>query len=232
MSLKPVTTLFMLISVDGKISTGDLDLLDFDQDLPKIKGVKEGLHQYYDLEKKTDYYSLNSGRVQEKMGVNKKKEAVTKIPVNFIVIDNKPHLNAVGVNYFLKRGKKLFLITTNKNHPAFKIKEKENLEIIFYAKKINFHDLFLKFKQKFKIPRITIQTGGELNSEFLRSGLIDRLSLVVAPVLVGGNTTASLVGGKSLHTIKELSNIRALKLKKCTVLKNSYLHLQYDVLNN
>ncbi len=49
--IKPETTLFLLISVDGKISTGDTDEMDVDKDYPKIKGIKEGLYQYYDLEK-------------------------------------------------------------------------------------------------------------------------------------------------------------------------------------
>ena len=69
---RPVTTLFMLMSVDGKISTGATDALDFDQDFPTIAGVKEGLQQYYDIEQTTDLWSFNTGRVQAKMGVNEK----------------------------------------------------------------------------------------------------------------------------------------------------------------
>ena len=36
---RPITTLFMLMSVDGKISTGATDDLDIDKDFPKIAGV-------------------------------------------------------------------------------------------------------------------------------------------------------------------------------------------------
>jgi len=46
---RPETTLFLLSSVDGKISTGDTDAMDTDTDYLRIKGVKEGLHQYYDI---------------------------------------------------------------------------------------------------------------------------------------------------------------------------------------
>jgi len=35
----------MLTSLDGKISTGENDKRDFDKDLKKIKGIKEGLQQ-------------------------------------------------------------------------------------------------------------------------------------------------------------------------------------------
>ena len=37
---RPITTLFMLMSVDGKISPGATDDLDFDKDLPHIPGGK------------------------------------------------------------------------------------------------------------------------------------------------------------------------------------------------
>lgn len=58
--IKPITTLFMLMSVDGKISTGAVDELDIDREFPRINGVKEGIYQYYEIEKTTDLWSLNS----------------------------------------------------------------------------------------------------------------------------------------------------------------------------
>ncbi len=228
---KPETTLFMLTSVDGKISTGDTDVLDVDKDFPKIAGVKEGLHQYYDLEKQTDFFSLNSGRVQAKIGVNDRTGKVENIPVNFIIIDNKPHLALSGVDYFLKRGKKLFLVTTNKNHPAYERKNAENIEIIFFEKEIDFANLFSKLKNEFGCDRLTIQTGGTLNAILLRNGLIDHVSIIIAPALIGGRDTAALIDGESLHTTDELFKIKALKLIKSDLLENSYIYLQYDVLN-
>ena len=58
--IKPITTLFMLMSVDGKISTGAVDELDVDREFPRINGKKEGVYQYYEIEKTTDLWSLNS----------------------------------------------------------------------------------------------------------------------------------------------------------------------------
>lgn len=93
MNNRPITTLFMIESLDGKISTGNNDNLDADKDFCRIDGVKEGLNQYYEIECTTDYFSLNTGRVMAKIGVNDKKEYHNKVDVNFIILDNKPHLN-------------------------------------------------------------------------------------------------------------------------------------------
>ena len=229
MTNRPFTTLFMLMSVDGKISTGNTDELDVDQDLPKIKGVREGLGQYYELEQTTDLYSLNSGRVLAKIGANRPQKNIPKLPVSFLIIDNKPHLNRVGVDNFLQKSKTLFIITTNENHPAFKRQEAPNLKIIYFKDEIDFVDLFHKLKQEHGIKHLTIQTGGTLNAVFLRHKLIDRLSLVVAPVLIGGQDTATLIDGQSLTTLDELKYIKALRLIKVKKLKHSYLHLEYEV---
>lgn len=228
----PKTTLFLIESLDGKISTGDVDELDVDKDFKRIVGVKEGLHQYYDLEKRTDRVSFNSGRVQAKVGVNQRTWGKDRDDVGFVVVDNKPHLDKNGIEYFAKRSENFYLITTNKNHPAFGMKDKyPTMHILFYEDKIDFVDVFQRLKKEFDVERITIQTGGTLNAEFLKLGLIDQVSIVVAPVLIGGKNTQSLIGGESFRNEADLMKIKALKLVKNETLKNSYIHLVYKVIN-
>lgn len=229
---RPVTTLFMIESLDGKISTGDVDELDVDKDFKRIVGVKEGLHQYYELEQQTDLFSLNTGRVMAKIGVNVRTKEPTKMEASFIIIDNKPHLTEQGVEYLAKWVKTLYLVTTNKNHPAYSLQDKhKNIVIIYFEGEINLSELLGKLKREHQVDRITIQSGGTLNSHWLREKLIDHVSIVVAPCLIGGSNTQSLIGGESLHIEEDLKHIKALKLVKCDVLKDSYLHLTYDVIN-
>ena len=228
---KPETTLFMLMSVDGKISTGNIDDRDVDKDFPKIIGIKEGLKQYYDIEQTTDLFSMNSGKVMAKVGANIQKENVHKTPVSFIIIDNKPHLNNVGIEYFIKKSKTFFLVTNNKNHPVFQYKNIENLHIIFYENKIDFKDLFEQLNIKYGIKSMTIQTGGTLNSVLLREKLIDKLSIVVAPALIGGKETSTLIDGESLRTFEDIRKIKALKLIENKTLNDSYINLKYEIIN-
>lgn len=220
----------MIESLDGKISTGDVDELDVDKDFSRIAGVKEGLHQYYVLEKQTDRVSLNSGRVQAKVGANERSWDKGSDDVSFVVVDNKPHLDKQGTEYFARRSNHFYLITTNKDHPAFSLQNQyQTMHILFYEQHIDFVDVFHRFKQEFGVDKMTIQTGGTLNAELLRLGLIDRVSIVIAPCLIGGKNTQSLIGGESLHKQEDLKNIKALRLFKCDVLKDSYIHLQYEV---
>ncbi len=223
---RPITTLFMLMSVDGKISTGASDDLDVDKDFPKIAGVCEGLHQYYEIEQTTDLWSLNSGRVQAKLGANTKKMP-DKTPVSFVIIDNM-HLDENGIRYFCALSKNFVLITSNEKHPAFNIKE-ENFHII-HQKELSLINALIKLKSEYGCERITIQTGGTLNGLFLREKLFDYVDIVVAPVLIGGKDTSTLIDGKSLFSQSELSKLGVLKLQECVILENSYLRLRYEVI--
>lgn len=230
MNEKPINTLFMLMSLDGKINSGSSDELDVDRDWCKIDGVKEGISQYYDIEKTTDWHSLNTGKVMAKIGVNDRKEKPNKIECRFIIIDNKPHLNENGIEYLCNWVEVLYLVTTNKNHPAYKLKDKfENLEILYYEN-IDLKKLMKDLKEKYNVERITIQSGGTLNGEFLRENLIDYVNIVIAPILVGGKDTTTLIDGKSITKVEELNKLKVLELLECNVLENSYIQLKYKVI--
>ena len=222
---RPVTTLFMLMSVDGKISTGATDEFDVDCDFPQIEGVKEGLRQYYEIEQTTDLWSFNTGRVQAKMGVNE-KELPEKTPVSFVVYDNR-HLTGHGVRYFCAKSKEFVLITTNPMHPAFEEKE-DNLHIIL-QKRLDLEAALCTLREEYGCERLTVQSGGTVNSIYLREKLFDYVDIVVAPILIGGKDTSTLIDGKSLMSKDELSGLGVLKLIDCKPLQDSYVRMRYQV---
>ena len=228
---RPETTLFLMQSLDGKISTGEVDERDQEIDFPKIKGIKDGNYQYYDLLLKTDRHALISGKVLAKIGVNFRNRVDNYKDVNLIIIDRKPHLTKNGMNYLINSFKSIFIVTNNKNHPAFKISNENELNIIYYPNEINIEELFGKLKQDYKIEKVSIQSGGTLNSLFLKHKIIDHISIIIAPCLVGGKDTPTSIDGVAPQTNDDLFNIKALELKKCEILKYSYIYLYYDVIN-
>ena len=220
----------MLESLDGKISSGSSDNLDADKDFCKIDGVKEGLHQYYELEQETDVFSLNTGRVMAKIGVNDRKEYHEKIDVvTFVIIDNKPHLNENGIDYLCHWVGKLLLVTTNKNHIAYSLKDKyDNLEILYYET-LGLTQLLEDLYSKYNAENLTIQSGGTLNGMFVRNKLIDFVNIVIAPIIVGGKDVATLVDGESITNENELNKLMPLELMECNKLEDSYIQLKYKV---
>ena len=118
------------------------------------------------------------------------------------------------------------MITTNAKHPAFQITD-NNLHII-YGELLP--DALIRLKSECGCERLTVQSGGTINGLFLREKLIDFVDIVVAPVLIGGKETSTLIDGTSLVSADELSKIGVLKLIDCVVLQNSYIRLRYQVI--
>lgn len=151
-----------------------------------------------------------------------------KTPVSFVLLDNT-HMTEHGVQYFCARSKEFVLITTNKNHPAFNIKV-DNLHII-YQENLSLEDALIELKKNHGCERITIQSGGTVNGMFLREKLFDYVDIVVAPVLIGGKETSTLVDGVALTKENELDKLGVLSLIGCDVLENSYIRLRYKVVS-
>jgi 2,5-diamino-6-(ribosylamino)-4(3H)-pyrimidinone 5'-phosphate reductase len=225
---RTVNTLFMLMSLDGKISNGPGDDLDVDKDWKNIDGLKEGLQQYYDIEQTTDLFSLNSGKVQAKIGVNEPQALPEKTEVTFIVIDNKPHLNAHGIEFFSHLSKRTIIATTNSEYADYGF---DNVDVLQYEEPLDFGDLFVRLKRDYGAEKVTIQTGGTLNGIFLREKLIDYVNIVIAPVLVGGSDTPTVADGQSITSVSELQALGVLELLECRQLENSYVNLRYRVVS-
>lgn len=225
---RPITTLFMLMSVDGKISTGSSDDRDFDSDLLLFNETSDGLQQYYNIEQTTDEWTLCTGKTQAKIGVNNSGFKYNKVGASIVVIDNN-HLTEAGVRNLLGKYLEVVLFTTNRNHPARHV-ESSHLSMHVFLE-LSAEKILSTMSSEHGCNRITIQSGCYTNSEFVRAHLIDFVDIVVAPVIVGGVRTPSLVGGESFTTVDDLKDLAFLELDKCDVLNNNYVRLRYKVIN-
>ena len=114
--------------------------------------------------------------------------------------------------------------------PAFKRKRHPVFLCFVNQKELSLENALTALKSEHGCERITVQTGGTLNGLFLREKLFDYVDIVVAPILIGGKDTSTLIDGESLFSQSELSKLGALKLQECVVLENSYLRLRYEVI--
>ena len=55
-----------------------------------------------------------------------------------------------------------------------------------------------------------------MNRLFLRNKLIDYVDIVVAPVLVGGKDTSTLIDGELITTVEKLNKLGVMELIDCT----------------
>lgn len=152
---------------------------------------------------------------------------------NYIVsIDTKGILKW-SANYLAKKGRP-------KAHVIEVLTEEVSDDYLAYLRGFNISYVFAgegeldcglllkKLKQKFSIKRLMIAGGGKINWSFLQQGLIDELSVIIAPVVDGSSTAASIFekseffsgGTAAAFKLKEVKQIEGGSLWLCYVPEN------------
>ena len=61
--------------------------------------------------------------------------------------------------------------------------------------------------------------------------IFDYVDIVVAPVLIGGKDTSTLIDGSSILSENDLNKLGVLRLISCDLLENYYIRLKYKVVS-
>lgn len=89
---------------------------------------------------------------------------------------------------------------------------------------VNLKELFLTL-EKMGMTKVLVEGGGELNWSLLRLGMVDELTVTVAPKIAGGRLATTFVEGDGFDQISE--GIK-LKLKRVERKKSGELVLHYS----
>jgi diaminohydroxyphosphoribosylaminopyrimidine deaminase/5-amino-6-(5-phosphoribosylamino)uracil reductase len=76
---------------------------------------------------------------------------------------------------------------------------------------------------------VLVEGGGEINGALLKAGLLDKILLFFAPILIGGKGALNLVGGKGIDFLKDAYrvDIAGVKRFKQDIYLEGYVHRDY-----
>ena len=60
------------------------------------------------------------------------------------------------------------------------------------------------------VTSVLIEGGGGLNASTLRAGIVDKVVLFLAPLIIGGESSPGVVGGPGIKSLKQALNIKGL----------------------
>ncbi|NHT75783.1 riboflavin biosynthesis pyrimidine reductase [Rhizobium sp. PP-F2F-G38] len=97
--------------------------------------------------------------------------------------------------------------------------------VVSDKKALDLHAMLTLLGQELGITRILLEGGASVNGSMLAAGLVDEISLVIAPALEGRADSDRVIafGEEGLAGKVELS------LKSCDVLAHGAIHVRYDV---
>ncbi len=106
------------------------------------------------------------------------------------------------------------------------LKKRHIHALIVGEKHVDLRQALRRLNTRFGVKVVRVDAGGTLNGLLLQAGLVNEISLVVHPVLVGGTTPHPFVSGPDL--VSPQAGI-SLRLSRAEKLKGGLLWLRYTV---
>ncbi len=126
----------------------------------------------------------------------------------YIVFDGRGR-----INWYQTEG---LIVVTREDAPDTYFKQLEEKGITYIVAGKGEHiDLSLAVQKLYEMGFRTLglSGGGSVNGAFLRAGLIDEISLVIAPLAIGGIGTPSVFDGEVLNSIDNAASLELINVK-------------------
>ncbi|MCX8022381.1 MAG: bifunctional diaminohydroxyphosphoribosylaminopyrimidine deaminase/5-amino-6-(5-phosphoribosylamino)uracil reductase RibD [Syntrophorhabdaceae bacterium] len=80
-----------------------------------------------------------------------------------------------------------------------------------------------------EILSILVEGGGETNSSILKEGLLDKIIIFYAPIIIGGKNALNIIGGRGIDFLKDAHKIDITSVKrfKEDICVEGYVHRNY-----
>ena len=236
--MRPYTICHMMASIDGCISPGK------GRRTEEWKNLIKGYNHYYKVEKgfKADAWMCGRVTMEEyASGKNTFLPRVNRAKVNdtkylaepdfkgqyAIVVDTQGRLRWKSNLIF--DTDHLIIIVTEQTPKKFLtyLRDRKVSYIIGGREHVRFKKVLEVLKKNFSVRKLLIEGGGKLNGSLLQEGLIDEISLIVIPLIIGGSDAPTLFNREPLRNTDSPSKFRLTHVRK---LDNNLIWLRYKKL--
>lgn len=142
----------------------------------------------------------------------------------WVIVDSRGRLSSI-LHFFrrMEYVRDIIVLVSEKTPPEYirYLEDRDYLFLVAGKERVDLAAAMILLSRDFAVHTLVSDTGGTLNTALLESGLVDELSLVLAPVL-SGRTDVLLYRPVGRGTID-------LVLKGCGDIGEGYVHLVYEV---
>lgn len=205
---KPFIVMKVAMSLDGKIatSTGKSKWISCEESRrcvhklrSELMGILVGINTVINDDPMLDC-RLENGKNPIRIIV----DTTLKIPIDSKIVSSAKLIRTIVVT------------TKNANRSMIKSLEDKGVEILTVNLKNNLVDLkeMINKLGKLNIDSILIEGGSRLNYSSISENIVDKVQVYLAPIILGGESSKTPIGGQGIFDIKEAFKINRLKYTK------------------
>ncbi len=205
---KPFVVMKVAMSLDGKISTttGQSKWISCDESSryvhklrSQVMSILVGINTVIKDNPMLDC-RLENGKNPIRIIV----DTTLKIPIDSKIVSSSKSIRTIVVT------------TKNANRNVMKLLEDKGVEILTVNLKNNLVDLkeMINKLGELNIDSILIEGGSSLNFSAINENIVDKIQVYVAPIILGGESSKTPIGGQGVDDIKEAFKLHRLEYKQ------------------
>lgn len=205
---KPFVVMKVAMSLDGKISTttGQSKWISCDESRryvhklrSQVMSILVGINTVIKDNPMLDC-RLENGKNPIRIIV----DTTLKIPIDSKIVSSSKSIRTIVVT------------TKNANRNVMKLLEDKGVEILTVNLKNNLVDLkeMINKLGELNIDSILIEGGSSLNFSAINENIVDKIQVYVAPIILGGESSKTPIGGQGVDDIKEAFKLHILEYKQ------------------
>ncbi len=218
----PYVVVHNAVSVDGRMDHFNPDVgfynflaLIWKPDI-MLTGSNTILSWYQNSENKTKGNRLNKTNVDKKDKEEIQEDKVNRRKQTLAVVDSRGRIkywNKLRETGYWRE----IIVLCSDSTPEDYIKYLKGIDIRYLkvgSNKVDFHIALKRLYNDFDAKVVRVDSGGTLNGILFRQGLVDEVSTIVYPYLVGGKTSSSMFKAKDLVSANGIINLKLLDTRK------------------
>ncbi len=202
---RPFVHLKLAMSLDGRISLKDSvsTTLSGKESALKVQSLR---HEHDAILVGGNTALVDNPSLTDRSGKQRRRKLVR------VVLDNRLRISLESK-----------LVTTANETPTLIISDSDDdakvlklIECGVDVERVNARDLnaVLEALRQRDLQSILVEGGTEIAGAFCDAGLVDKLTLIVAPIVIGGHSAPSAIGGKGANSLENVMRLKDLEIIK------------------
>lgn len=216
---EPFVIMKNAMSLDGKIATyaGESKWISSQKSREKVHELRSEVSAIMvgvDTIIKDDP-SLTCRLVKGKNPIRIIVDSSLRIPINSIVLNDNC-------------SKTIIVTTNNSNNEKVEKLKSQRIDVLVIDKKDNRVDLkkLMEALGRLNIDSVLLEGGSTLNFSALKEGIVDKVQIYIAPMILGGKLAKTPVGGEGVKYLSDAYNLTSITAKVIDrdILVEGYIH--------
>ena len=202
---RPFVHLKLAMSLDGRISLKN--------SVSTVLSGKESAKRVQDFRREHDAILIGGNtalvdnpNLTDRSGKPRRRKLVR------VVLDNRLQISTDSILAETAKVAPTIVFSNSTNEEKISVLQSKGVEII----KQNARDLtgVLEELKARELQSVLVEGGTQIAGAFVDAKLVDKISLMVAPIIIGGNDAPLAIGGKGATNLKEALRLQNVEIKR------------------